>query len=234
MKIGFEFNGLWWHSDKYKSKNYHIDKLNYFKNKGIRIIHIWEDDWTFRKEIVKSQIKNILNLNTKIGARQCEIKEIKDVKSVKNFLNQNHIQGFVNSKIKIGLFHQNQLVVVMTFDQFEGRKKMKKNEWNLNRFCTLTNLNVIGGASKLLNFFIKEYKPSRIISYADKDWSKGEIYFKLGFNLVNETEPDYKYLVNNELIHKSRFRKSLTGISESKLYIPKVWNCGKIKFEINN
>ena len=66
LKIGFEFNGLWWHSDKYKSKNYHIDKLNYFKNKGIRIIHIWEDDWTFRKEIVKSQIKNILNLNTKI------------------------------------------------------------------------------------------------------------------------------------------------------------------------
>jgi len=234
LKIGFEFNGLWWHSDKYKSKSYHIDKLNYFKTKGIHIINIWEDDWTFRKEIVKSQIKNLLNLNPKIGARQCEVKEIKDAKIVKKFLNDNHIQGCVNSKVKIGLFHQNKIVGIMTFDQFEGRKKMKDCEWNLNRFCTLTNLNVIGGASKLLNFFIKKYKPSRIISYADKDWSKGQIYFKLGFSLVNETEPDYKYLVKDELIHKSRFRKSLTGLSESKLDIPKVWNCGKMKFEIKN
>jgi hypothetical protein len=51
---------------------------------------------------------------------------------------------------------------------------------------------------------------------------------------VSETEPDYKYLVKDKLIHKSRFRKSLTGISESKLEIPKVWNCGKMKFEIKN
>lgn len=232
LKIGFEFNGVYWHSNKFKEKNYHLDKLKYFDEKGIRIINIWEDDWIFRKEIIKSQVKNILKVNEKIGARICEIKEIKNTKLIKDFLNENHIQGFVNSKIKIGIFNNDKIIGVMTFDQFEGRKKMNDDEWNLNRFCTLTNINITGGASKLLKYFIDNWKPKRIISYADKNWSKGDVYFKLGFKLIDETKPDYKYLVKNKLIHKSRFRKSYTGISESKLFLPKVWDCGKIKFEL--
>ena len=31
LKIGFEFNGLYWHSDLYKDKNYHLNKTNFFK-----------------------------------------------------------------------------------------------------------------------------------------------------------------------------------------------------------
>jgi hypothetical protein len=231
LKIGFEFNGLYWHSDKFKEKNYHLDKTNYFKEKGIKIIHIWEDDWDHRRDIIKSQIKNILGLNRTIFARKCEVREIKDSKISGNFLLENHIQGKVNSKIKIGLFHNDELVSIMTFDQFEGRKKMPQSEWNLNRFCNKLGFNVIGGASKMITYFIRNYKPKRIISYADKDWSVGNLYYKLGFNLTDETKPDYRYLINDELIHKSRFRKSNIGISESKLDIPKVWNCGKMKFE---
>ena len=69
----------------------------------------------------------------------------------------------------------------MTFNKSEGRKKMDEYGWNLSRFCNKINLNVIGGASKLLNFFIKVYNPNRIISYADKDWSLGMLYYKLNF-----------------------------------------------------
>jgi hypothetical protein len=233
FKIGFEFNGIYWHSDKFKDKNYHINKLNYFKEKGIRIINIWENDWTNRKEIIKSQISNIIGKSKKIPARKCEVKEIKDIKSIRDFLDKNHIQGFVKSNIKLGLYYRNELVSIMLFDHFEGRKKMSNDEWNLSRFCNKVNYSVVGGASKLLSFFIKEFKPTRIISYADKDWSEGDLYYKLEFEKIHETEPDYKYLFQNELIHKSRFRKSITGVSESSLQINKVWNCGKIKFEKN-
>lgn len=232
-KIGFEMNGIYWHSDIYKDKNFHLNKTEFFKEKDIRLFHIWEDDWDSNSEIIKSQIKSILGMNTKIWARKCEVKEIKDIDSIRNFLNQNHIQGFVNSKVKIGLFHQNELVSLMTFDKFEGRKKMESDEWNLNRFCNSLNLSVVGGASKLLEYFIRNFKPKRIISYADKDWSKGNLYEKLNFTKVYETDPDYKYVVGQKRIHKSNFKKSITGVSESKLELPKIWDCGKIKYELN-
>lgn len=239
-KIGFEFNGLYWHSEKYKDKNYHIDKTNYFKERGIRIIHIWEDDWIYRSNILKSQISNILNNNShKIYARKCKIYPINDKKLIKEFLDDNHIQGNINSKIKLGLFTDNELISVMTFDQFEGRKKMQDGNWNLSRFCNKLKTTSIGGASRLLKYFIDNYNPSRIISYADKDWSQGDLYYKLGFELIFQSNPDYKYLVDGKRIHKSNYKKSKlnTILSENEHMkfqnINKIWDCGKLKFELN-
>jgi len=114
IKLGFEFNGLYWHSDKYKEKNYHIKKTDYFKVRGIRIVHIWEDDWANRKDIIKSQIINLINLTpVRIFARKCKVVELK---SVGEFLNNNHIQGADRSNIKLGLVFNSELVSVMTFN----------------------------------------------------------------------------------------------------------------------
>jgi hypothetical protein len=115
---------------------------------------------------------------------------------------------------------------------------MPSTEWNLSRFCNVLNTNVIGGASKLLSYFIKNYNPKRIISYADKDWSMGGVYYKLNFSLIGESDPDYKYIIDNNRVHKSKFRKSKlnTNLSESNYMreqgIYRIWDCGKIKFEI--
>jgi len=230
LKLGFEFNGLFWHSNRYRENNYHLEKSKYFSERGIRIIHIWEDDWDNRVEILKSMIKNILGVSiSKIGARNCQVVELE---SVNDFLDMNHIQGGVKSVVKLGLYHNSELVSVMTFDQFEGRKKMSEGEWNLNRFCSKLETSVVGGASKLLSYFISKHRPVRIISYADRDWSVGGLYQSLGFNKVSESKPDYKYIVEGKRVHKSNFKKSITNISESKLDIPRVYDCGKIKFEI--
>jgi hypothetical protein len=229
LKLGFEFNGLYWHSDKYKDKWYHINKTKHFGDLGIRVIHIWEDDWVCRKDIVKSQISNILNKTAnRIFARKCDVVVLS---SVSEFLNSNHIQGVDYSKVKLGLIFEGELVSVMTFNKLEGRKSMGDGDWNLSRFCNKINTNVIGGASKLLNYFIKNWVVSRVISYADRDWSLGGLYENLGFMKVSESRPDYKYLVGGVRVHKSKYKKSVTGISESKLDIPKIWDCGKLKFE---
>ena len=245
LKIGIEFNGLYWHSNKYKESNYHINKLNYFKQKGINIKFIYEDDFDNNLDIIKSQINNWLNLTTnKIYARKTKVKQILNVEEYKNFLNSNHIQGFVASKLVYGLYHQDILVSLMCFDKKEGRFNMEEKGWNLNRFCNLLNTNVVGGASKLLNHFIKENKPSRIISYADKDWSNGNLYFKLEFKLVNESKPDYKYIVDGVRINKQNFNKSKLGkmghdisLTESQIMnnlgISRIYDCGKIKFELS-
>lgn len=238
LKIGFEFNGLYWHSNSQKGNRYHLDKTNFFSERGIKIIHIWEDDWDYKKDIIKSQISNSFTLSTKIHARKCQVVEIVDTKSIKSFLNNNHIQGYTNSIKRYGLVYNNELVSIMTFDKSEGRKKMLENEWNLNRYCNKLNTNIIGGASRLLSHFLKETNPTRIISYADKDWSNGNLYYKLGFEKISSTNPDYKYIIEGRRIHKSRYRKSRlnTNLSESQFMkkqgIDKIYDCGKIKFEL--
>ncbi len=238
LKLGFEFNGLYWHSEKFKEKSYHLDKTNYFKDRDIRIIHIWEDDWIFKESIVKSQIHNLLGLNTnKLFARKCVIKNV-STKEARIFLDENHIQGFVNSSFKIGLYYEDELISIMTFDSFEGRKKMEEGGYNLSRFCNRLDYNVVGGASKLLSYFIKEYNSKRIVSYADKDWSVGSLYYTLGFENIGESKPDYKYIVGDKRVHKSKYRKSKlkTTLTEKqateKIGISRIYDCGKIKFEL--
>jgi hypothetical protein len=131
----------------------------------------------------------------------------------------------------------------MCFDKKEGRLNMSDKEWNLNRFCNLLNHQVIGGASKLLNHFIKENNPKRVISYADKDWSNGNLYFTLGFNLLSESKPDYKYIVDGIRKSKQNFTKDKLGkmghdisLTESQIMnnlgINKIYDCGKMKFEL--
>jgi hypothetical protein len=226
LNIGFEFNGLYWHSEKFKDKNYHLNKTNHFKKKGIRIIHIWEDDWNFKNNIIKSQIKSWIGLvDNRVFARKCYIKEINDNSIVRDFLNTNHIQGHVNSVLKLGLYHKEDLLSIMTFNKFEGRKKMVNNGWNLNRFCNLLNTSVLGGASKLLKYFELNYDTKRIISYADVDWSDGLLYHNIGFELINKSNPDYKYIIDGIRKNKSNYRNSNTK------YSIKIWDCGKMKFE---
>lgn len=242
LKIGFEFNVLYWHSELFKNKNYHLDKTKHFKEKGIRIIHIWEDDWMFKQDIVTSQILNLLGKSKRIWARLCNIKYV-STNEYRDFLDKNHIQGIVNTSIKIGLYHNDILVSLMTFDHFEGRKSMDKDEWNLSRFCNKIGYSVVGGASKLFSFFIKSHKPKRVISFADKSWSTGELYNTLGFYIKSESYPNYHYIIDKRRSNKQKWKKSNLvkmgydiKLSESKIMEDefgayKIFDCGQLKFE---
>ena len=211
LKLAFEFNGLYWHSELNKDKNYHKNKSDLCVGLGIQLIHVWEDDWVYKKEILKSMILNKLGKSKdKIFARKTEIKEVTDNSMVKNFLNNNHIQGFVGSKIKIGLFYENELVSLMTFGELRKLMNLKssENKYELIRFCNKLNSNVIGGASKLFKYFIKTYSPEYISSYADRSYSNGNLYKQLGFVLDKITPPNHYYIKDNIRKHRFNFRKS--------------------------
>ena len=246
LNIGFEYNGIFWHSDKFKDDEYHLRKMNKCIEKNIHLIQIWEDDFLFKKEIIKSRVLNILNKTpNKIWARKCVIKEI-DKNISKYFLENNHIQGNCNDLIRLGLYFNNKLVNCMTFSKLRisTGNKNKEDVYELTRYCNLINTNVVGGASKLMNYFIKKYQPIKIISYCDRFWSIGNLYEKLGFELKNVTKPNYFYVVNNKRSSRFNWRKSelikkgydpnLTEfeIMESLGY-NKVYDCGSFLFEID-
>jgi hypothetical protein len=190
--IAIEYNGLYWHSEEYKNNDYHLIKTNKCEEMGVQLIHIYEDDWLLKENIVKSRIKNILKLNEyKIYARKCVIKVV-NKRDKKKFLDTNHIQGSVGSKIDLGLYYKDELVSIMTFGK---RPILNSSEYELIRFCNKLNISVVGAASKLFTHFIKNYNPSNIISYADRSWSQGLLYENLGFEFVKNTTPNW-FVVN--------------------------------------
>lgn len=208
--IAFEYNGLYWHSELKVDYNYHLNKTILCNKKNIRLIHIFEDEWIYSKEIVKSRIKSILGLELKrISASKCKIHEITS-KECKQFLTDNHIQGACQSLHQYGLFYKDEMVSVMCFGHLRKNLNNKggENDYELLRFCNKLNTKVIGGASKLLTHFIRDYKPETILSFADRRWSNGDLYEKLGFKWIRDSKPSYFYIVNNKRENRFKYRKS--------------------------
>ena len=244
--IAIEFDGIYWHNELNKPKKYHLNKTIECEKKGIHLIHIFEDEWLDKQEIVKSLLLNQFGLTkNKIYARNCTIKEVKsDI--AKKFLDSNHLQGNCYSKIKLGLYYNNELVSLMTFGKsrhFIGNGKAK---WELQRFCNKLNTSVVGGASKLFKYFIEQYSPEEIVSYADRRWSNGKIYDTLGFTKYAESKPNYYYVVGRKRVYRFNLRKQVLvekygcpkDMTEKEFCLKQKWyriyDCGCLCYEWKN
>lgn len=246
MNIAFEYDGLVWHSEKFgKDKKYHLNKTEECFKNGIQLYHIFEDEWIYKREIVESKIKSILGvIDEKIYARKCCIKEVTNVEA-KTFLSLNHLQGDCKSKYRYGLYYDDCLVSIMTFGHL--RKNLgssgSENEYELLRFCNKLNTTVVGGASRLLKYFIKNIQPNRIISYADRRWSNGNLYKTLGFKHIRNSDPSYFYVFGQRRENRFKYRKDVLvkeGYDQNKTEhdimlergIYRIYDCGTMVFEM--
>lgn len=245
LKIGFEYNGSYWHSTKFVDKNYHLMKLELAEKCNVHLINIHEVDYQNNKEVILSRIKNVLGFSESTYARSCTIKEVGS-KEEKEFLNKNHLQGYVNSKLCYGLYHDDVLMAVMSF----GKTRYDKNDdgvYELLRYCSSGT--VIGGASRLLKHFEKYNKPKRLISYASRDWTSinNNLYKTLEFEFVKSTKPSYFYEKNNtkfsryQCTLKKLYKNDpslLPNLTEDDITIGlykfnKIYTTGNLKYEKN-
>ena len=189
--IAVEFDGMYWHSEENKPQNYHLNKTNLCEAKGIQLVHIFENEWLYKRRIVESRLKNLLGIYDQIVfARKCEVREVRPSDSM-DFQEENHIQGAIGAKVHLGLYFNNEIVALMTF----GKSRFnKKAEWELLRFCNKLGYHIPGAAGKLLRHFEKNWHPKSLISYADRRWSQGKLYKALGFKLDHISKPDYWYI----------------------------------------
>ena len=202
-KLAIEYNGLYWHSSNKKEddaikRKQHLEKTELCLAKGIELLHINEGD---NVDLWKQVIKNKLGLNKRIYARKTSIRLISNTES-NAFLEHNHLQGKCAASIRYGLYHKDKLMSVMTF----GKARYSDADWELLRFCTKGGYTVVGGASKLLKMF-KTHHEGVIISYANKRWSNGNLYEKLGFEFLHDSAPCYWYIKDNNIWHRSKFMK---------------------------
>jgi len=245
--LAIEINGLYWHSEKnILDKKYHLKKTEEAIKRNIRLIQIFEDELYEKMPIVISRIKHSLKLKTyKVYARKCQITKV-DLNLKRNFLNKNHIQGDIFSKHNYGLYYKNRLVALMCFHDLRRvtGNDSKENNYELTRYCTLKNFKIIGGAGKLLSHFVKTHNPESILSYADRRWSDGNVYEKLGFVFQGFTSINYWYTKNyKERKHRFQFQKHLLK-EKLKTFDPnlseyenmmnngytRIWDCGHGKY----
>lgn len=178
-------------------------------------INIWKDQWEKHPEIVISRLSSVLGLNLKLPARVCKVRRINQ-HIAEEFLNRNHLQQSIGAKLKYGLYlpkayyrllptgfvpdSEEILLAVMTFS---GAKKYYLEDkivlsFELIRFSNLNGFNILGGFTKMLRHFIQEKTPGNIMTYIDADWSNGENFSKLGFELKEKTSPMYFRLDEND------------------------------------
>lgn len=246
--IAIEYNGLYWHSENNggKDKNYHLNKTNHCNDKGIHLIHVFEDEWIYKKDVVKSKLRHILcAADEKIYARKCKLHEISNIDKL-DFLDTNHIQGNDMSSIRVGAYHGDELVAVMTFGKLRTAlgQTSKKEHYELLRFATKKL--VVGVASKLFKYFKTTYNPKYVVSYCDLRYGTGCVYTHMGFTYIKTSLPNYWYFKVGNYIryHRYNFAKhklkdkldifdpELTEWQNMQLNgYDRIWDCGNLKFE---
>ena len=216
-------------------ESYHLNKLNIAEKYGYKLLNIW--DWDNVDKIIEN-----LKPKTTIGARKCEIYRINS-DSGNEFLNKYHMQSSCRGQIiYLGLVYDDELIELMTF----GKPRYNKNfDCELLRLCSKPGLQIVGGASKLFKWALSHHELGNIISYCDKSKFSGDVYYKLGMRLRNETQPHEFWSKEHRVISANLLRQrgydQLFGTNYGKGssndllmlqhgWLP-VYDCGQYVFE---
>lgn len=248
--LAIEINGNWSHSTtssgKYVpiTKDYHKSKTIACREQSIRLIHLFEYDMSNASKWHKLQrfLHDVIcEPNRFAYARKLKVREVDSVVE-REFLDYNHLQGYIGSRVCLGLYDENELVMLMSF----GKPRYNKNcEWELLRLCTEHDVAVIGGAQKLFKYFNSHYNPNSIVSYCDLSKFEGKVYGKLGMTLAHESAPNYHWVRFNEVYTRYQTQKhnlpKLLGksfdsmLSEADNMINngfvKIYDCGNAVYE---
>ena len=197
LNTAIEFNGsVFHHSSKseninsfllstFKEPSYHYNKWKTCFDNGVKLISIYDFYWhdLIKKEIYKSKIKHALGFDTRVYARNCIIREVSNIEA-KSFFNTNHIEGFGFSYKNLksyGLYYNNTLVMCSSIGEIYNQSS---KSWvkKLQRICTLKEITVVGGVSKLTKYLLRnegDFKyqitldsGGSILNNYDKDLSK--------------------------------------------------------------
>ena len=193
--------------------------------------------------MIKELIKNIITTNhVVIYARKCEIKQI-NIQDERSFLEENHLQGYISSKVALGLYCDNELVEIMTF----GKPRFNQEyEWEIIRLASKAGFSITGGAERLFKAFVDSHKPKNIVSYCDISKFTGGVYTKLKFIITKDgiLRPNYVWVdaKTNRVVTRYQAQKHKlieSGLGElgdtekdimENLGFIKVYDCGNLRF----
>lgn len=238
LKIGIEYNGIYFHSVNglnQRSERYHYNKSKEALEHGIDLIHVWEDQWKNQQELIKDIIRVRLGIESKnkIYARKCIVSDI-TTEEYRQFCKNNHIQGYRPAKIKLGLFYEGELIQVASFGTKNHTYNIKDDfDYEWIRSCTKLGTTIVGGVSKLFNHFITRYNPKSILCYADWNLFNGKGYELLGFKFLDYTKSNLFFVTNSSSLERKERNPYTNKEDNEKVnqgHYYKCYGCGSKKF----
>lgn len=224
-RIAIEHNGIFWHSEKAGVfREYHLDKTNSCKNQNYEMIHIFEDEWSYKKDLVKNKLTYKLNKDDLIY-NSFEIVELSK-NETKIFIKDNDLYELKEFDKSLGIKDINEILALVSFDNLNGNVNIKnfcvKSEYSPEYISNLVQYIIDTGVNKIIVETDKRFFDQELFSF---------------FEVIDEKEPDYSYfkclcrITKNELINQSS-EDNLSEDEYSKLNgWFKIWDCGKYILE---
>lgn len=218
--LAIEVDGNFWHCDKFHDKDYHIMKTKLCSEKGIRLIHIFEDEIVNKFDTVKSYLGRILGLNKEIDSSSCSIERV-DIDKIKEFVSLNSLLNGIESCENISLILNKEVVMSILYQQ------LQEDVLNIVGFATRNGLTVKNGIKILIEKIKSLYNPSIIeISY-DVRWygfgyQDNELY-EMGFKKKAILPPFPWYVRKGDMYNR---QAALPHGEERNFY--RIWDCGSV------
>ncbi len=231
--FAIEFNGLYWHSEVNVDKSFHQLKTDRCKQHNVFLLHIFEDEWRDRPEIVKSMILHRLNKTSrKFFARKCKI-EMLPLNKRRNFFNASHIDGDARATVAFGLILDDEVVAAISLCNFPSKQTAE-----IARFAIALNTSVPGAFQRLLvacEKWCQDNCVQKLITYADLRHGTGYVYEKAGFErLPNTTERFWWTDCENRFDRRSVVADKQNGITERDIAVKKrvfrIYGCKNASF----
>lgn len=226
--IYVDIDGMKWHSDLHKEKEYHLIKSKRFRNNNILLLQFYQSEILDKESIVKSTIFSKINkYNFKYQARKLTIREVKN-QEAQEFLANNHLMGKFKSAKHLGLYSDHALVSLISY-------KKHKDGIDISRFCNKLNSLVVGGLSKLLKAIERKENPSFIQSFVDLRYGTGDSLLKLGF-VLEKTTLGWKWTDGHHTFNRLKCRANMDSrrLTEKQhaeeLGWHRIYDAGQAKF----
>lgn len=196
-RLAIEFCGMYWHShgdreDERKNRLRHFEKYRLCAERGVRLITIYETEWSERQATIKRLLRNAIGRSRgRLMARKCEMRDVPPSEA-RAFYEAFHPQGGAGNGEHFGLYWRGRLVACMRFtlggnDRGRGARA---RQWTLSRYAS--RVTVSGAAGRLFRTFINRHDPELVKSFSDNRLFSGAMYAQLGFSLGQDVPPDYQ------------------------------------------
>ena len=231
--LAIEFNDIFSHSEqavferhaKPRPHSYHASKTREASSQGYQLVHVWEDDWLHRRELVLRALAHKLHavdslpdVLPDINPLACQRLYARNLTArrvhggiARRFWQDNHLQGPVHCTVNVGLYDQDGVLRALLGigrKNHGSRVSLPDGTWDIQRYATLGV--IVGGFTKLLAYAETLVPVDTWTSWSDNDISDGGMYQAAGFTVDKRQAPSYSYVGRKtrwERVHRSTYTK---------------------------